>query len=228
MYRAFHPEPERTNSLQVANNTAAPESYRESVQSLSTLKSLGTAIVAAALIPITCLSAFGQPRAIDTSQSTMTVRVFKAGVLSAFGHDHEIAAPVAAGFVNAKTPEVELRVKAAAMTVRDPGVSDKDRTEIQKNMTGAEVLDAGRFPEIVFHSTSAEQTAPDTWKVHGNLTLHGQTQPVELEVHESAGSFTGAARIKQSAFGIKPIKVAGGAVKVKDELRIEFEIHLTP
>jgi len=228
MYRAFHTEPERTNSLQVSDNTPSPESYRESVQPPSTPKTFGTAIVAAAIILITCLAAFAQQRTIDTAKSTMTVRVDKAGVFSAFGHDHQIAAPVAVGFVDAKSHEVELRVKAATMTVRDPGVSDKDRAEIQKNMVGAEVLDADRYPEIVFHSTSAEQASPGTWKVRGNLTLHGQTQPVELEVRESAGRYTGAARIKQSAFGIKPIKVAGGTVRVKDEIRIEFEIHLTP
>ena len=31
---------------------------------------------------------------------------------------------------------------------------------------------------------------------------------------------------KQTAFGIKPIQLAGGAVKVKDELRTEFELFL--
>ena len=38
-----------------------------------------------------------QPRQIDTQNSTLTVRVYKAGLLSAFGHDHEIGAVVARG-----------------------------------------------------------------------------------------------------------------------------------
>jgi hypothetical protein len=36
----------------------------------------------------------------------------------------------------------------------------------------------------------------------------------------------GNAVVKQSDFGIKPVKVAGGTVKVKDEVRIEFDIQL--
>ena len=31
---------------------------------------------------------------IDTQKSVMTVRVFKSGLFSAFGHDHEISAPI--------------------------------------------------------------------------------------------------------------------------------------
>jgi hypothetical protein len=39
-------------------------------------------------------------RPIDIAKSVMTVRVFKGGLFSAFGHDHEIAAPLASGMVN--------------------------------------------------------------------------------------------------------------------------------
>jgi hypothetical protein len=30
--------------------------------------------------------------------------------------------------------------------------------------------------------------------------------------------------LKQSAFGIEPIRIAGGTVKVKDEVKVEFDI----
>ena len=36
---------------------------------------------------------------IDTAHSTITVRVYKSGFLSAFGHDHEIQAPIESGEV---------------------------------------------------------------------------------------------------------------------------------
>jgi polyisoprenoid-binding protein YceI len=62
--------------------------------------------------------------------------------------------------------------------------------------------------------------------VNGSLTLHGQTRPVVVTVRETAGHFTGVSRLKQSDFGIAPIKVAGGAVRVKDEIQIEFDIQL--
>src|SRR5258705_415429 len=57
-----------------------------------------------------------------------------------------------------------------------------------------------------------------------DLTLHGETHPVEATVNGGNGRYTGAAKFKQTEFGIKPVSVAGGSVKVKDELRIEFEI----
>lgn len=172
------------------------------------------------------MAAGGQPRAIDTKASTMTVRVFKAGVLSAFGHDHNIEAPIASGTVDVAGKQVELHVSAAAMRVRDAKASDKDRAEIQQTMLGPQVLDVARYPEIVFRSTSAERGTQGEWSLRGNLVLHGQIRPVTLAVQEENGHYTGAALLKQSDFGIQPIKVAGGSVKVKDELRIEFDIQL--
>src|SRR4051812_45801718 len=88
----------------------------------------------------------GQP--VDTKTAVLIVRVYKAGVLSAFGHDHEIRAPIASASVDPEAHRVELRVDAAALRVQDPKASDKDRAEIQKTMLGPEVLDAERYPEI--------------------------------------------------------------------------------
>ena len=95
-------------------------------------------------------------------------------------------------------------------------------------MLGPEVLDTQRYPEIVFRSTGANPAGQAVWKVQGNLTLHGQTRPVEVEVHEAGGHYDGSASFKQTEFGIKPVKVAGGTIRVKDEVRIEFQIYLAP
>jgi hypothetical protein len=38
------------------------------------------------------------------------------------------------------------------------------------------------------------------------------------------GTYRGEVDIRQRDFGIEPIKVAGGVVKVKDELKVQFEI----
>jgi polyisoprenoid-binding protein YceI len=174
-----------------------------------------------------CLAAqAGESRPIDTAKSTMTVHVSKAGALSMFGHDHEIAAPIAGGSVDTTGRHVELRVDAAALRVRDPKASEKDRTEIQKTMLGPDVLDAERHREILFKSTAVEK-AGDGWTVRGNLTLHGETKPVTIAVREAQeGRYAGSARLRQTEFGIKPVKAAGGTVRVKDELRIDFEIQL--
>jgi polyisoprenoid-binding protein YceI len=152
--------------------------------------------------------------------------VYKAGVFSAFGHDHEITAPIAGGWADTTERRVELRAEAARMRVSDPKASESDRAQIQKTMLGPDVLDSERHPNIEFRSTAAESNGAGSWNVRGTLTLHGQTAPVTVAVAEKAGHYVGSALIKLTEFGIKPVKVAGGTVKVKDEVRIEFDIQL--
>jgi polyisoprenoid-binding protein YceI len=169
-----------------------------------------------------------QVRQIDAANSTVKVHVSRAGVLSAFGHDHEIAAPIASGTVDAGAQRVELHINATAMKVTDPGASDKDRAEIQSTMLGPEVLDSNQYREIIFRSTSAERQSEEKWRVTGNLTLHGQNRPVVVEATGQGGHYAGTARIRQKEFGIKPVKIAGGTVRVKDELQIDLDIRLLP
>ena len=170
--------------------------------------------------------AHAAPRAIDTNTSTMTVHVGKSGAFSAFGHDHVIAAPIASGSADSEGHHVQLRVEAAALRVRDPKGSDSDKAQIEKTMLGPEVLDSARHREIVFQSTSAVSAGSGAWTVQGNLTLHGETRPVTVTVREQSGHFTGSASFRQTEFGIQPVKVAGGTVKVKDEVHIVFDIRL--
>src|SRR5438132_12592088 len=97
-------------------------------------------------------AASAQHHAIDTQRSVITVRVYRTGVFSAFGHDHQIAAPIAGGSVDAAAHRVELRVDSKALRVRDLDVSEKDRGEIQTTMLGPQVLDVEGYPQIVFRS----------------------------------------------------------------------------
>jgi polyisoprenoid-binding protein YceI len=165
---------------------------------------------------------------IDNQKSSMTVRVFKSGLFSAFGHDHEISAAIRQGSVNETDRSVELVVDARQMRVMDKDVSEKDRAEIQETMLGPKVLDTAQFPEIRFHSTAVDRASEGRWTVHGDLTLRGQTRPVRVEVKEQSGGYRGTAELKQRDFGIEPVSVGGGTVKVKDEVRVEFEIVAKP
>jgi polyisoprenoid-binding protein YceI len=165
------------------------------------------------------------PKTIDTQASVMTVHVYKSGLFSAFGHDHEIAAPIAAGSFNEENPSVQLRVDARQLRVLDREVSDKDRAKIQETMMGPEVLDSQKFPEILFQSVQVERLGDGKWAVAGNLTLHGQVRPVKIQVEGQSGHYRGWTQLKQKDFGITPVAVAGGTVKVKNEVRIEFDIR---
>jgi polyisoprenoid-binding protein YceI len=177
--------------------------------------------VAAVLLRAALWASAGE---IDPGKSVMTVRVFKAGVFSAFGHDHEINAPIKAGEFSETERSVELTVDARQMRVVDKEVSDKDRADIQETMLGPKVLDTARFPEIHFRSSAVEPAGNGHWSVTGDVTLHGQTHPIKLEVRLQNGHYQGTAELKQKDFGIEPIVVGGGAVKVKNELRVEFDI----
>ncbi len=188
----------------------------------------GRAMAVLTLCAAWSAAATAQPRAIDSRTSSMTVRVYRAGVLSFAGHNHEIAAPVARGTVDTSGRRVELYVNSGLLQVRDPEASDKDRAEIQSTMLGPQVLDAQRYPEIAFRSTAVATTGAGAWRVQGDLSLHGQTHPVTVEVKQTNGRFTGSAEFRQTEFGITPVKVAGGTIRVKDEVRLEFDIQLAP
>jgi len=100
---------------------------------------------------------------------------------------------------------------------------EKDQAAVQSTMQ-KNVLESARFPEIRFESTSVERIGDGKWKVTGNLTLHGASGTVTVDVHNESGAYVGEAKIRQTQFGIQPVSVAGGTVKVKDELRINFAI----
>jgi polyisoprenoid-binding protein YceI len=159
---------------------------------------------------------------IDSEKSIITVHVFKAGLFSAFGHEHEISALVQGSF-SASQPSAEIRVDARKMKVMDKDVSEKERTEIQQTMLGPKVLDSERFPEIQFHSTQVTG-GEGKWMLQGDLTVHGHTRPMKVSVEGRNGHYRGTAELKQKDFGITPVTVGGGTVKVKNELRVEFDI----
>jgi polyisoprenoid-binding protein YceI len=170
--------------------------------------------------------AAAQTFAIDTGHSSITVRVYKAGLLSVFAHDHEIRAAISAGSVTLSPgPAVEFSVPTSKMVVLDPELDSDKREEVQSTMLGPKVLDSKRYPEIHFRSTRAENSGGGKWSVEGELTIRGQTRPVRVTAEEGGdGRYRGTVKIKQRDFGIQPISLAGGTIKVKDEIRIEFEI----
>ena len=107
----------------------------------------------------------------------------------------------------------------------DTDASQKDRADIQATMLGPKVLDAQRYPEIRFTSSHIEQTAPGRFLVTGKLELHGVARQLQFPVSAASGHYTGKTKLKQTDFGIQPVAVAGGTVKVKDEVEVEFDVY---
>src|ERR1700735_1660727 len=129
------------------------------------------------------LGVSAQQHNIDTQKSTLTIHVGKTGAFSGLGHEHEVRASIQSGTADTGThPAVEIHVNARELRVIDKEASDSERAEVQKTMLGPEVLDSEHHPEIVFKSTGAEPGGPDRWTLRGNLTLHGQTRPITVQV----------------------------------------------
>ena len=170
-------------------------------------------------------------RAVDAARSWIKVHVGKVGLFSFAADEHEVDVPIASGSFDEETGAVELTIDAAQMRVEDP---PSRRDKVEANMLGPEVLDAAKYPTIAFRSTGAKVVpehslgdAPRRLTIVGDLTLHGQTHPVSVVAQSVALThFTGSAVLNQTAFGIAPIKVAGGAVRVKDQVGVTFEIEL--
>ena len=180
-----------------------------------------------ALLPLALSLTTAHAADLDLAASKITVHVAKSGMFAAFAHNHVIAAPLASGQIDVQKRTIELTFRAQDMKVLDPDASASERATVEGNMKGDEVLDAARFPEIKFVSASVVALAGEAlsrYQVDGNLTLHGVTRPVGMTVSFSGGHYTGKVSLKQTDFGITPIKIGGGAVRVKDPVEIVFEI----
>ena len=168
------------------------------------------------------------PHPFDLAHSKMTVYVYKQGLFSFAADNHEIDAPIASGSYDSATDMVELSVDATKMKVLDPSMSSGHRDDIQSNMAGPMVLDVEKYPTIAFRSTKVEVDSPGALTVTGDLTLHGQTHSIVVQARKAdATHFDGSVMLRQSSFGITPIRLVVGTVQVKDDIKIVFEIALS-
>src|SRR5689334_17454469 len=129
--------------------------------------------------------------AIEPRLSRFTVQAFAGGFLSGFGHNPTIAIRdfTGAAKFSPDAPEQSslcLKIRADSLQVTND-VSDKDRREIERTMK-EDVLEAGRFPDMVFEGTvaSVNELGPSRYRINlnGKLSLHGVThdQPVTADV----------------------------------------------
>lgn len=175
-------------------------------------------------LALIAMPAVAQQAAVDTAHSQVTVRVYKSGLFSGLAHNHVVKAPIASGSLDAEHGFAQLTFNPMDMKVTDPEGSDSERQEIESAMKGPQVLDAQRFPSINFRSQSITAIAADRYQVTGELKLHGVTRPLTLTVAFNQNRYTASVTLKQTDFGIVPIKIAGGTVRVKNEIDLSFEI----
>ncbi len=173
---------------------------------------------------------------VVAEESTITAHAFAEGLFSAFGHDPVLAIKdftgeaqfVAGTFENAS---VKVIINASAIQVIND-VKDKDREEIARTMR-ADVLEIDKYPEVSFssHNIALSRSGEGRYRARiiGDLTLHGVTQKnvwisAEVSVSEENLRVTGEVPIKQTDYKIKLVSVAGGTLKVKNEVKCSFDV----
>src|SRR5262249_25194577 len=155
---------------------------------------------------------------------------FPSGVLSSFGHSPTFAIRDFAG-ESRFSPDhpddaaLTLKIKAESLEVMDD-IKSSDRKEIEITMRQS-VLEVAKYSEISFESARVSVSPLGEGRyqmgINGNLSLHGVTQQVLIpaqvillgDMLRASGEF----QVQQSSFGIKPVRVAGGTLKLKDELK---------
>ncbi len=181
------------------------------------------------------VAADGHLYSINAMVSRFTVQAFASGLLSAFGHNPKIEIRDLKGEIHFDPAHIEqskmhLVIRANSLTVAD-NISDKDRRDIENDMR-EKVLEAAKYPEIVFDVSSVTVNKADTSQtsvtLNGQLSLHGATrgQKVPATLAETGDLLRafGEFSLRQTDYGIKPVSAVGGGLKVKDEVKFTFDI----
>jgi polyisoprenoid-binding protein YceI len=184
--------------------------------------------------PIDATPAAATVYVLDPAASRFTARAFATGLLASLGHNPSFAIRQFAGEArfSPEAPEqssLRIVVQSASLELSDQ-VSDKDRREIERAMRN-DVLETARFPEIVFEASNPSLSQGGVglyWaNITGKLTLHGVTQPQQITAQVSVSgnqlSAGGEFTVRQSSYGIKPVSVAGGTMKIKDDVKVTFD-----
>jgi len=99
-------------------------------------------------------------------------------------------------------------------------------------MMQQEILETSSYPEIVYEASGIAATKAGEGQysitLNGDLSMHSVTRPqtVPARVALTADSFRvfGNFTLRQTDYDLKLASVAGGALKVKDELKFSFNI----
>jgi polyisoprenoid-binding protein YceI len=122
---------------------------------------------------------------------------------------------------------VEVEVDSFEVRKGTGGVkplSDADRAEIHKTLK--EILHTAQHPTITFRSRRVDGSA-GSFTCDGELTIMGISQPIMVQGRVTDGRVVGGASVVQSRWGIRPYSAFFGALKLNDEVKIDFDIVLT-
>lgn len=174
----------------------------------------------------------------DERDSRILVVTRRSGVLGFLGHEHAIVASRFAGTLcvepgRLETATLRVEVPAHALVIdgdsarREAGLgrgpSPAAVIDLQRKLLGPGRIAADSFPLLAFRSTAVAAEG-DSLRVRGVFEMRGMQQEVAFPARALAADggrilLSGALRLKQSAFGIRPERIAG-VVRVADEVEL--------
>jgi polyisoprenoid-binding protein YceI len=171
----------------------------------------------------------------DTRTSQFTVQAFANGLIAVMAHSPKFSIRDWTGEIQMADDglsnlSMAVRVKTESLEVLDE-LSDKDRRELNRVMH-QEVLESARFSEVVFKSSETEvkKLRDDLYRirVRGPLTFHGVTNDHSFVSHVSISADSARAygefTLRQSDYDIRIASIAGGHIKLQDELKFSFYV----
>ncbi|HEY9044376.1 MAG TPA: YceI family protein [Ohtaekwangia sp.] len=166
------------------------------------------------------VSAFAQTWSLDQAHSKLGFSVTHLMISNVDGAFKSFNAKITSSKEDFSDAVIELTA--------DVNTIDTDNDQRDGHLKGADFFDAAQFGTLSFKSTSFKKKAKNTYTLVGNLTLHGVTKPVTLEVtfngtavhpytKKTIAGFKVTGTLKRSDFGVGAS--TPGAV-VSDEVTI--------
>ena len=180
---------------------------------------------------------------IDDERSWIRVLVYRAGLMSMFGHNHVIASRDISGIVQRGAElgdtvvEMSFPVRSLLVDSRElrdqegedfsARVSEKDIHGTQQNMLGHKVLDEQNHAVILIRSTEVSGEL-DSLIITADLSIAGKLRsisfPASASLADDSIAVSGTATVSHDDLGLKPFSAAFGTLKVRKDLTIRFRI----
>lgn len=188
---------------------------------------VGVGLAAVLAIPATAGTTTWQ---VDPKHSDAQFAVTHLMISTVRGEFHSINGTVILDDKNISNSSVNVTIDATTVDTREP---DRD-----KDLRSANFFEVAKFPTFTFKSTKVEQVAPDKLKVTGDLTMHGVTKSVVLDVDGpkaaikdpwglTRSAVTATTKINRKDFGLNWNKTmdTGGAI-VGDDVNITLDVEM--
>ena len=168
---------------------------------------------------------------IDPAHTHAQFKVRHMMVSNVKGDFDKVTGTVDYDEANPGASKINIIVDVASISTREP--------QRDAHLKSADFFDVEKFPTITFVSTGVVKSGEDSFEVVGDLTIHGVTQTIDLnvedvtpEVKDPFGLFrrgaTAKATIMRSDFGLKYNSVLeAGGVAIGDQVHITIDTEFT-